>query len=442
MKDNSLDNWYRGSFEQTPGNPPDLVWDNIAANLDQTAATGLWSKIVVGAAIVLLLGGATTFFLIADQTTSDWPPVAELPSNYARELQSPQAEVVAENNATTTVFAEASVQIQNAQPTPEQTNTAVATSSSTTSTATASPAARTEAANNQQQTHAISTTTNTNDIVASSNSNSQAEEPAVAATESENTIVEFEPVAMQMQNAPQSLWDQEVYELPPRHFEPKRKSFKLPDFLNNANPLGYYLGTGITLNSVYALNYDTYSGLDKSSLVSNVAQFGSDVSLIGGLNVSDTKGYQVELTLFKSRGQSFDSYVEGQLIRSRVDLAYSQVNFLWKRKIAKTAFSNKYASSLNFLGGPYVAYLRSSSVSQNGIDAGTPNRFINYDAGLDFGIEYDLFFSKKWAATAGIRSSVGLVNIFAGTTKIPRDFNRTYNLSLGANIGLKYLIGK
>jgi hypothetical protein len=433
MKNNSLDNWYRGSFEQTPGDPPDFVWDSIAGELDAAASLPFaWRRVAISALLLLFTGaGIASYFIFAEDAKAVLPQVAHADPNHEFIMYDDAGSRVDIDQLTLSPISEVAELLMSAQE-----KLALSGGADVFSPAVLVP----------QPAHPTFS------------------EPIIEDPNGEILIAE---VAAQIEQAEQLRLEQQALRaeliftpLPPSN---KMNSLsasnyrftgqygsKVPASLGVSHilvddetvPQGFFVGAAITVSEVWALNYETYDGWDKESLSVNNTKVGSDLSILAGLNISDTRGVQAELSLFKSRGQSNSTYVDGEYVTTDLHLLYSQINFLFKRRHSRYLFRDKVPTSISVLAGPYLAHLRGASATLNGQGSDVQNQYMNYDFGVDFGLEYDLHVLDKWAVSASVRGSAGLVNVFAGNSKIPRDFDRTRNLSLGAQIGVKYMLGK
>jgi len=91
--------------------------------------------------------------------------------------------------------------------------------------------------------------------------------------------------------------------------------------------------------------------------------------------------------------------------------------------------------SLNLIAGPYYSTLELVQRTEDRVVLTHKNEYLDYDFGLNVGLEYDVYFSPNLAASGGLNTSVGLANIYQGARA-----DKTNNLSFGASLSIKYII--
>jgi len=203
----------------------------------------------------------------------------------------------------------------------------------------------------------------------------------------------------------------------------------------NFLPRGFYVGFTYSYNNLWSLNRDTYDGFKSSQTTKNVALFKSSHGIVAGYNISDQSGVQAEIISNSSQGQNHKIYDEDKYIQREIILNYSRINLLYKRKCAKLGIGGLFPVSLNLVAGPYYANLEVVQRTEGDEILTETNEFLDYDLGINLGLEYDVYFSRNLAVSGGLNTSIGLVNIYQGTGN-----NKTNNLSFGASIGVKYII--
>jgi hypothetical protein len=213
------------------------------------------------------------------------------------------------------------------------------------------------------------------------------------------------------------------------------------DYVSTSNdrvlPQGYYAGVTGSYSSLWGLNHDTFNGFDKDENVSNELDFGVDFGVYGGININDKWGIQSEFLFKKNQGQNFSEQIEGHTVNTTISLDYFQLNAQYVRKWAKVGKTN-HARSINLLAGPYVGYLMNATRTRDDDSFEDGFAFMDFDFGIDLGLEYQYYCCKNWSISGGLETALGFVNVYAGDGKVPRDFNRTRNFSIGAKLGLTY----
>ncbi len=197
-------------------------------------------------------------------------------------------------------------------------------------------------------------------------------------------------------------------------------------------PRGCYFGISISLNNIWLLNHDTYKGLKKNELDITNLTMGESYGLLGGYNFSDKWCGQVDWFIHAERGQKYTIFREGKQYVKNIHLNYMQWNVVGKyKRINIGQFINTNPISLNIVAGPYFSILQTTG----------ENYYSKNDYGFHLDYEYELYL-KKFIFSLALQGDFGLKNIFTGTEIIPSYFNKTDNLALGVNMGIKYFISK
>ncbi len=466
MKNDSLNNWYKDSFESLSEVPAPEAWDNIAEALDaaKPAAGGGFKKIYWVSALAFLIGMGSMYLI--NEALQEDPVVQQMAeANIATPIPSndgPAVEAIApvNNNASipTNNAVEMPVESNDTEPglnnNAQQRNAnAVAQQQATLAT---HPTANTGrvASSAQHSTSVKPTNNNTTQPTGASipvlvnalttieeedvdlfvTNTADVEENGLANTTEEEEKETLERLTMQAM--PAMVWESNSPELlTPRDIP---GGSKMIPFEQQGMPLGFYAGVTATYNKVWALNYDTYKAADPNTSTQNINRYGLDYGLSFGYNLSDKAAIQSDVLIDRSRGQIIENTMEGATTRHEMTLNYSQINLLYKKKLPKLVARN--ASSFNIMAGPYAGYLKQATRLDDGVSSDVKDHYTTFDFGAELGLEYEVYVQRKLGISFGARSAISGNNIFAGTQKIPRDFNTTRNLSLGANFGLKYML--
>jgi len=207
---------------------------------------------------------------------------------------------------------------------------------------------------------------------------------------------------------------------------------EFPDQKTFLLPRGYYTGVTVSLNNIWMLNHDTYRGLRKNELDNTNVTIGKSYGLLAGYNFSDKWSGQVDWFIHAARGQKYTIFEKGRQYVEDIRLNYMQWNVVGKYKRPRIGqFMGANPISLNIVLGPYFSILRTTE----------ENHYSKNDYGFHLDYEYELYL-KKFIFSLALQGDFGLKNIFTGTEIIPSHFNKTGNLTLGVNMGIKYFISQ
>lgn len=200
------------------------------------------------------------------------------------------------------------------------------------------------------------------------------------------------------------------------------------------------IGNSFTLSNTWLLNSDTYNGFDKNNLNQTNFSFGNAYAALLGYSFSNKYTLQTEWLINNKQEQNYIIYCEGKQLQKQIKINYTNFNLLIKKKGNERTLKNKWPVTLNYIAGIQYGRIKSISRTVNDKTKSITHRYKKNNYSIILGAEYQLTIKQLWMVSAGIRADIGLRNIYAGTSKIPASFNRTYNSSLGVNIGVSYII--
>ncbi len=201
----------------------------------------------------------------------------------------------------------------------------------------------------------------------------------------------------------------------------------------------FYVGGGLSYNNTWLLNNDTYSGMHDYNVNATKATFNFSANLSLGYLLNGKNAFQLDWFMQNKQTQKYVDYVEGHKQSRENELSYSQLNLSYKRKglLMKKAEMNLY---LNKIVGAYIGKLSSAKTIVDGNEYTVENYYAPWNYGFLAGLEGEAQLRNNLLLTAGVRSTVGLKNIYAGTSNAPSWFDRTYTTALGVYVGVGYVI--
>jgi hypothetical protein len=194
----------------------------------------------------------------------------------------------------------------------------------------------------------------------------------------------------------------------------------------------------ITLfKNTWLLNHETLDGLKSESLTTTEMVYFSDVGL--SLNYSLNKNWLLQADGFFSSntGQEYLGYYYGHYTRKEITLNYSAIDLFVKHKF--TLSSNFIPrSSINVFAGGYISFLHYAYQKINTDLEDIVSQFEKYDLGVMIGSEFELQLFDQLSIAPGLFLSLGIPNIYKGTSNISDYLRRTQNGSAELHLAIYY----
>jgi hypothetical protein len=214
---------------------------------------------------------------------------------------------------------------------------------------------------------------------------------------------------------------------------------------------GRISGGLITLfKNTWLLNHETFDGLNSESLNSSVIEFFPDVGLSLNYSLNKTWSLQADGFFSSNTGQEYLEYYYGHYSRKKITLNYSTIDLAVKHKfIGSGSFIPR--SSINVLAGGYISFLHYAHQKRNKVYLIPGNNDIlntdlqnigsqyeKFDFGVRLGSEFELQIFNQLSLAPGLFLSIGIPNIYKGTSTIPGYLRRTHNGSAEFHLAFYY----
>ncbi|NOY36030.1 MAG: hypothetical protein GXO83_00465 [Chlorobi bacterium] len=199
----------------------------------------------------------------------------------------------------------------------------------------------------------------------------------------------------------------------------------------------WYAGITILGENNWILNAETFSGLQRNSLISTKPDFSAHYEFSAGVRMFPGWYLGTSLFLNDKVGQSYKTYIDGHYTAKNLTLKYSGINLFIKysKRIFLTGYSNTH---FNTYLGAYYHNLRAAEEQIGGSQVNRNREFRNADYGLLFGHELDIPAGKGYHFIPGIRLKYGLPNIYSGDGNIPSTFNLTHTATFEITLGVNF----
>ncbi|MDP1745683.1 MAG: hypothetical protein Q8L90_08905 [Bacteroidota bacterium] len=453
-----LSEWYRTKFNQLEANPPKEIWGNISNELDieevwQNVNLELKKKsrrklILINAFYLLtalLLFGTGTLFFYYQTDLIEHHSISQYPGNYSNhtvfnktnysshlEVDNIDKTRTGQKNKITSLL---EVNNNNDKKTVHHHNSLVSSDPSQKikllpkDFVNESP----KHLNSKQKKNTKHFLKNTNPDLISSKNTSSSTYGIIKQNISDSIVIPNYP------SFPLSAI------VPVQVFLPEKKdsavSFIELAYLPNNAPLKcLIIGTSFTYTNSWLLNNDTYDGFNKNNLNQTNLSFGNAYALLIGYDLSNKYTLQTEWSINNKQEQNYVRYNEGKQMQKKIEINYTHFNLLVKKKEMRFLFSNRIPVSLNYIAGIQYGHIKSVFRTFNDKTRLITDRYRKNNYSLVLGVEYQFSVKQLCVISAGLRTDIGLLNIYAGNGTIPASFNRTYNSSIGLNIGINYCI--
>jgi len=207
------------------------------------------------------------------------------------------------------------------------------------------------------------------------------------------------------------------------------------DSSGSKGPPRLEIGLTAGINNTWILNNETKEGFKPTSLVTNVLAFGHDIGFTGVWNFGRKSSLAINGFVSTKIRQKTGLYNQGQYINKTIEYSYRMLSVSLRKELGNRAVFDKRVFIIG--AGGYVSILNNRTVVENGVLVIENSTYKPYD----FGVKVDLAQLKtvgKFRFEYGVRSQLGLHNLYNGNINTPANFNLTRSLKLGVYGGVKY----
>jgi len=201
----------------------------------------------------------------------------------------------------------------------------------------------------------------------------------------------------------------------------------------------FEIGLFYAYDNTWFLNFETKRSLEKGSLSTTKQTFVSNYGMVMQFNsiqfnINPQSAISLDFQSSSKAEQNYYSFINGHYIDESIHLTYTKLAFLYHRSL----FVNPMTSQgWVIAGGFYFSSLNHSHSHRNGAEEILPYSDTDWGLKLAVGQERKI---GRFSVGYGLKTERGLKNIYIGTAKIPSDFNRTYNFSLGVYVNARYTL--
>jgi hypothetical protein len=197
----------------------------------------------------------------------------------------------------------------------------------------------------------------------------------------------------------------------------------------------YRIGLIGGLSSSWIFDEDTRESFDKTSLNDSKFSLGQMYGLTADYYFDDNNGIETNILMNSTTKNRVGYYENGVYKIRKTEINYYKMNLLYNRRI--NFYGKKNNHSITLSGGPYLAFNRSSNVSENETITSLNTQFKKANYGLTFRLGEEIEWTKI-VLGYGLNSNLGLRNIFLEESNNQSESSFTNNLDLGLFVSLKY----
>jgi hypothetical protein len=196
---------------------------------------------------------------------------------------------------------------------------------------------------------------------------------------------------------------------------------------------------GITtlFKNTWLLNHETYNGLNSESLNTTEVVFFPDVGLSLSYSFNKTWLLQADGLLSSNTGQEYLEYIYGCYSRKKITLNYLTITLSVKHKFTVSRHFIP-RSSINVLAGGYISFLHYAYQKINTDLDNIESQYEKSDFGARLGGEFELEIFNQLSLAPGLFLSLGVPNIYKGTSNIPGYLRKTHNGSAEFQLAFYY----
>ena len=198
------------------------------------------------------------------------------------------------------------------------------------------------------------------------------------------------------------------------------------------------LGVYLALNSTALLNNETRMGFDYNSLTINYFGVAANYGIWGRYQFKPKHALLAEYTINADHKQAYGIYEKGNFRVKEWVMQYNRLGLSYQGALWERHALNGLHSRFLIQAGAYVGLLRSARLMYDGQTVyDRIGEYHNYDIGAKIALGHEIRLDHI-VLGYGLRSDIGLTNIFRGNDQQRASENHTNLFHLGGYISLGY----
>lgn len=198
------------------------------------------------------------------------------------------------------------------------------------------------------------------------------------------------------------------------------------------------VGVFLVLNSTTLLNNETRMGFDYNSLTINYFGLAANYGLWGRYQFSRHHAVLAEYSINVDHKQAYGVYEKARFRVKELVMKYNRLGLAYQWTLLNNKYPRRLNNQLMVQIGVYGGWLRSARLLYDGKTVYDQiGEYQSFDAGLKFALGHEIQLDNI-VFGYGVRSDVGLINIFKGNNQQAANENHTNLLHLGGYLSLGY----
>jgi len=197
-------------------------------------------------------------------------------------------------------------------------------------------------------------------------------------------------------------------------------------------------GAFVAINSTMLINNQTREGFDKNSLVQNYFGLAANYGIWASYRITPKGALVAEFSINADNKQAYGVYDKGVYYIEEWLMKYNRVSVAYKHDLWASNSDKLVNTRVVAQGGIYLGFLREAKLFYDG---NLVYDFVDDHHKFDFGFKVALgqeIVIDKFVIGYGLRSDIGIVNIFRGNSHVTGQENQTRIIHLGGYVSLGY----
>ncbi|MCH2022932.1 MAG: PorT family protein [Saprospiraceae bacterium] len=197
-------------------------------------------------------------------------------------------------------------------------------------------------------------------------------------------------------------------------------------------------GVFTVINSTMLLNKETKEGFDKNSLVQNYYGLAANYGLWASYKIIPHGAIIAEFSINADNRQAYGVYENGVYYLKEWLMKYNRVSLAYKHDLWRTNHNKILNTKIVAQIGTYLGFLREAKLFYDGdLRYDRLQDHHHFDFGFKIAVGQEIIIDK-FVIGLGLRSDIGLTNIFRGNTSFTAQENHTNIIQLGGYCTIGY----
>lgn len=189
------------------------------------------------------------------------------------------------------------------------------------------------------------------------------------------------------------------------------------------------------VSNTWLLDNDTRASLNNESLLDSKFSIGEMYGITAEAKLNNKHSFSTNILLNDVKRSKLGYYENGFYKHRKTKIEFFKASVLYGYQVNLN--TSKFGQALLFKAGPYVGVNKASYVVNEDVMTSFNSSYKKVDVGLNMQIGHEINVSR-FIVGYGLNTEVGMRNIFDGNAFVPSKLNYTNNISAGLYFSLKY----